>query len=48
MDDSNLLKDVLVELRTNGRNQMEYETVSLQNFWYAQLTSYPRLAKTGL
>lgn len=32
MDDSELLKDDLVELRTNGRNQMEYETASLQNF----------------
>jgi len=48
MDDSNLLKDDLVQLRTNGRNQMEYETVSLENFWCAQVMSYPLLAKIAL
>jgi len=48
MDDSNLLKDDLVELRTNGHNQMEFEAENLENFWCAQVMSYPRLAKIAL
>ena len=46
MDDNKLLKDDLVDIRTNVRNQIEYETASWQNLWCGQLKSHLRLTKT--
>ncbi|KAG6935642.1 zinc finger BED-type containing 8, partial [Chelydra serpentina] len=48
INDSDLMKDDLIELPANGQIQMEFETMKLENFWCAQLAPFPQLAKTAL
>ncbi|CAM2111612.1 unnamed protein product [Caretta caretta] len=45
INNSDLMKDDLNELRANGRIRMEFETMKLENFWYAHLAPFPQLAK---
>ena len=43
MDDSDLKKDELIEMRATGHVQMEFEQLELQQFWCSQLQRYPEL-----
>ena len=45
MDNSYLLKDDLIEIRSNARIQMEFEKIDLEQFWCGQFERYPELAK---
>ena len=48
MDDNDMMKDDLVELQTNDRIRMEFETMQLDMFWCAQLQTFPQLAGRAL
>jgi len=48
MDNSYLLKDDLIEIRSNARIQMEFEKFDLEQFWCGQFERYPELAKVAL
>ena len=42
------MKNDLAELRASGQILMEFETMKLEDFWCAQFTVFPSLAKTAL
>ncbi|XP_005376317.1 PREDICTED: protein ZBED8 [Chinchilla lanigera] len=48
VDDGHLMKNDLAELRASGHILMEFETMKLEDFWCAQLTVFPNLAKIAL
>ncbi|XP_010991120.3 protein FAM200C isoform X2 [Camelus dromedarius] len=48
VDDGYLMKNDLAELRASGQILMEFETMKLEDFWCAQFTVFPSLAKTAL
>lgn len=48
IDDGYLMKNDLAELRASGQILMEFETMKLEDFWCAQFTVFPNLAKAAL
>ncbi|KAK3862332.1 hypothetical protein Pcinc_031801 [Petrolisthes cinctipes] len=48
MDDSDIMKDDLVELQANDRIRMEFESMQLDMFWCEQLKLFPQLAERAL
>ena len=48
MDDSDIMKDDLVELQSNDRIRMEFELMQLDMFWYAELKTFPQLGERAL
>ncbi|XP_005005209.1 protein FAM200C [Cavia porcellus] len=48
VDDGYFIKNDLAELRASGQILVEFETMKLEDFWCAQLTVFPDLAKIAL
>lgn len=48
MDDNEVVKECLIELRSNQRMRMEFQEKELHSFWASQMSTFPTLAAEAL
>ena len=48
MDDSDIMKDDIVEFQANDKIRMEFELMQLDMFWYAQFKTFSQLGERAL
>ena len=48
MDDNDQMKDDLIEMKASSKIKMEFDSVQLNGFWWAQLNTFPQLPKKAL
>lgn len=48
MNDNNIIKDDLIDIRANAGSEMEFQAMELEQFWCSQFAPFPKLSMEAL